>query len=160
MVRARSLVVGVVLHTPSFAASGCSLLHHLSNRVRSAHTCHPCLSGCTRRFCPIETTLSKCAKGVRLGLRLCDTIGTTRPLISSTLLVAPIPHVCTPMTLALCGRAHRARCSWRRLGPTWHLKGCSAGVRSKVVTPSPTQNCCHPRQLHNVSKSVSKTRLH
>ena len=40
------------------------------------------------------------------------------------------------------------------------LVGRSASVHFELVTPSPTQSCFHPRQLHNVSKSVSKTLLH
>lgn len=134
VVHACSLVAGVVLHTPPFAASGCSLSCHLSNRVRSSHICHPRLFGRTRHFYPAKPTFSKCAKGARLGLRLYNTVGTTRPLISSVLLVAPISHVRAPTTLALCGHAHRACCYWRLFGPTCHLEGRLVGVRSKAVT--------------------------
>ena len=44
--------------------------------------------------------------------------------------------------------------------PNLHPRVPDSSLRCKGVTPSPIQSPCHPRQLHNESKSISKTHLH
>ena len=73
----RSLVPCAVLYTSPFAVSKCLLPRHLSNHVRSAHTCNSRLSSHTRCFCQPSP---HCPSMPKMPIWVCNSLTPRGPL--------------------------------------------------------------------------------